>query len=135
MAVVVITRLRLRDASLLDDFFAAASGALEEAQRTKGNLAADALADANNVWWTATSWQDRDSMGVFVDSQPHKRAMAGMDEWCDEATFADWEQSDKNLPDWNTSFGHLVTDGQVATLTHASPANERRNFPAPVVAS
>ena len=135
VAVVVFTRLRLRDPSLLDAFFAAASAAIDEAKKTDGNLGGDALADANNTWWTSSAWRDRGSMGVFVRSEPHRAAMAGLDEWCDEATFVDWEQPDAALPDWQTGYQHLVADGESAKLPHASADNDRRAFPAPVMPS
>jgi hypothetical protein len=132
MPVIVVTRLRLRDPAVLDDFFAAAVAALEQAKSSDGNLGADVLADANNVWWTSTAWQERGPMNAFVSREPHLSAMAGIDDWCDEATFVDWEQSSPALPDWKTGYGRLIVDGQAASLTHASEANETRAFPAPV---
>jgi hypothetical protein len=135
MALVVFTRLRLRDPSLLDDFFAEAVAALAEAKKTEGNLGADALAEANNTWWTSSAWQDRGSMGVFVRSEPHRRAMAGLDEWCDEATFVDWEQPDTALPDWQAGYQRLIADGQSAKLPYATADNDARAFPAPEIPS
>ena len=52
MPIVVVTRLRLRDPALLDEFFTAAVTVLEQATNSPGNLGADVLADANNAWWT-----------------------------------------------------------------------------------
>jgi hypothetical protein len=132
MPVVVVTRLRLRDPALLDDFFTAAVASLEQAKSSAGSLGSDVLADANNVWWTVTAWQDRGPMRAFVAAQPHRSTMARLDDWCDEATFTDWEQATADLPDWQTSYRRIVDDGQVATLTHASDAHATRSFPAPV---
>jgi hypothetical protein len=134
MAVIVVTRLRLKDASLLDDFFTDAVAAIEQAQKSQGNLGADALADANNAWWSVSAWQDRGLMQAFVDSQPHLGISARLDHFCDEATFVDWEQDSPDLPDWQTSWRHLVADGKVAELTGASAANQTRAFPPPVEA-
>lgn len=135
LPVIVVTRLRLRDPALLDDFFTAAVGALEQAKDSAGCLGTDVLADANNVWWTVSAWQDRGPMRAFTGSEPHLSTMARIDDWCDEATFADWEQSGPGLPDWQASYGRIVADGQVASLTNASAANATRAFPAPVVAA
>ena len=132
MAVIVVTRLRLKDPGLLDEFFVDAVAAIEQAQKSDGNLGADALADANNAWWSVSSWQGRDPMRAFVSSQPHQDIMSRLDHYCDEATFVDWEQPGAELPDWQTSYQHLVADGQVAELTSPSPANQTRAFPAPV---
>jgi hypothetical protein len=132
VAVIVVTRLRLKDPALLDEFFVDAVAAIEQAQKSDGNLGADALADANNAWWSVSSWHGRDAMGAFVCSEPHQSIMSRLDHYCDEATFVDWEQPSTDLPDWQTSHEHLVADGQAAQLTSPSPANQARAFPAPV---
>ena len=133
MAVIVVTRLRLRDPALLDEFFTDAVAAIEQAQKSEGNLGADALADANNAWWSVSSWQDRRPMRAFIRNQPHRSIMDRLDHYCDEATFVDWEQDSPDLPDWQTSHRHLVADGKAAELTRPSDANQTRAFPPPVV--
>ena len=135
MPVIVVTRLRLKDPALLDEFFVDAVAAIEQAQKSNGNLGANALSDANNAWWTVTSWQAREEMRAFVGSEPHRTIMTRLDHYCDEATFVDWEQSSADLPDWQTSHQRLIADGQVSELTSPSPANQTRAFPAPVEAS
>jgi hypothetical protein len=135
MPVIVVTRLRLRDPALLDDFFAAAVASLEQAQKSDGSLGANVLADANNAWWTVTAWQDRGPMSAFVGSEPHLHTMARLADWCDEATFVDWEQASADLPDWPTSYRRLIAEGQVASLTHPSGAHEASDFPPPVGAA
>lgn len=134
MAVIVVTRLRLKDHSFLDDFFTAAVALLEQAQGSPGILGAEALAEANDAWWSCTAWHDRDTMRSFVTTDPHRSTMGRLDDWCDEATFADWEQDDPALPDWQTAHRHVVAGGRSATLTDASSANEARSFPPPVEA-
>ena len=62
----MVTRLRLKDPALLDDFFTDALAAIEQAQKSDGNLGVDALADANNAWWSVTSWQERRLMQSYV---------------------------------------------------------------------
>ena len=100
--------------------------------KSEGNLGADALADAQDAWWSVSAWQDRRLMRAFVDTAPHLAISARLDHYCDEATFVDWEQASPDLPDWQTSWRHLTADGQVAELTHPSAANQTRDFPAPV---
>jgi hypothetical protein len=133
MPVVVVTRLRLRDSALLDEFFTHAVAALEQATKAEGNVSVDALAEADNAWWSSSVWRDREQMRAFVDAEPHLSTMGLLDHLCDEATFADWEQPGTDLPDWQTSWRHLVADGRSATLTGESSANQSRDFPAPVV--
>jgi heme-degrading monooxygenase HmoA len=135
MPVVVITRLRLKDPALFDEFFTSAVAAMEQAQSSSGNLAADVLADASNTYWTRTAWQDRGKMHAYVGAEPHRGIMRRIDDWCDEATFVDWEQASAELPDWQASYARLIADGQVASLTQPSQAHQARAFPAPVVSS
>ena len=131
MPIIVVTRLRLRDPALLDEFFTAAVAATEQAQRSAGNLGVDALADADNAWWSVSSWAGRRPMQAFVDAEPHAGISKRLDHFCDEATFVDWEQDSPALPDWQTSWRHLTADGKVAPLTHPSDANQTRAFPPP----
>jgi quinol monooxygenase YgiN len=132
MPIIVVTRLRLRDPSLLDEFFTHAAAVLEQAQKSEGNLGADALAEAHDAWWSVTAWQDRPQMQAYVNTDPHLSTEALLDHLCDEATFVDWEQTSPQLPDWPTGWHHLVADGHSATLTHQSETNQTRAFPAPV---
>jgi len=131
MPVIVVTRLRLRDPAFFDEFFAHAVAVVEQAQGSPGNCGADVLAEANNTYWTRTAWQERALMNAFVGCEPHLSTMGRLDDWCDEATFVDWEQDSPDLPDWQTSWRHITADGQVAELTDASPANQTRDFPPP----
>ena len=132
MPIIVVTRLRLRDSSLLDEFFTHAAAVLEQAMKSEGNLGADALAEAHDAWWSVTAWQDRAQMGAYVNTEPHLSTEALLDHLCDEATFVDWEQASPQLPDWQTSWRRLVADGHSATLSNQSEANQSRAFPAPV---
>src|SRR5260370_40259797 len=71
MPVIVVTRLRLKDPALADEFFADAVAAIEQAQKSAGNLATDALADADNAWWTVTAWQERRRRPAYLRPPPH----------------------------------------------------------------
>lgn len=134
MPVIVVTRLRLRDQALLDEFFTHAVASIEQAMKSEGNLGVDALAEAHDTWWSVSAWQGRSQMQAFVDAEPHHSTEGLLDQLCDEATFVDWEQDSPALPDWQTNWRHLVADGKSATLTNQSDANQTRAFPAPVEA-
>jgi hypothetical protein len=133
MPLIVVTRLRLKDPAYFDDFFAAAVAVTEQAQKSAGNLGADVLAEANNTYWTKTAWQGREAMDAFVGAQPHLHTMDRIADWCDEATFIDWEQPGNDLPDWQTGYRRLVADGKAATLTEPTEAHHTLAFPPPVV--
>jgi hypothetical protein len=87
-----------------------------------------------NAWWSVSAWAGRDPMRAFVGNQPHLTIKERLDHYCDEATFVGWEQDSADLPDWQTSYQHLIADGRVASLTHPSDANQTRVFPPPVEA-
>jgi len=61
--------------------------------------------------------------------------MSRIDQWCDEATFVDWEQSGSDMPDWQNSYQRLIEGGQPARLRYATDAHHTRDFPAPVVSA
>jgi quinol monooxygenase YgiN len=133
MPVIVVTRLRLKDPALFDEFFTSAVAVTEQAQKSEGNLGADVLAEANNTYWTRTAWQDRGVMEAFVGSEPHLHTMDRISDWCDEATFVDWEQASGDMPDWQDGYERLIANGQSATLEHPTDAHRTLGFPAPVV--
>ena len=135
MPVIVVTRLRLQDPSDLNDFFGAAVALVEQAKNSPGVLGTDALAEANNTWWSVSAWDTRDSMQRFVNTDPHFSTMSRLDDWCDEASFVDWVQETADLPGWQESYRRIVADGTSAMLSRASDANESRHFPAPVESS
>ena len=72
---------------------------VEQAKNSQDYLGADVLAEANNTYWTRTAWHERDLMNAFVGSEPHLSTMDRIADWCDEATFIDWEQAGTDLPD------------------------------------
>ena len=133
MPVIVVTRLRLRSPAFFDEFVASAVAVVEQSKNSAGNLGADVLAEANNTYWTA--WQERDYMDAFAGNQPHLNTTGRLGDWCDEATFIDWEQPGADMPHWQEGYRRLVADGHVASLTNASDAHHTRNFPAPVAPS
>jgi hypothetical protein len=134
MPVIVVTRLRLKDPGLVNEFFTDAVAAIEQAQKSAGNLGADALADAGNAWWSVSAWSGREPMRAFVRREPHQTIITRLDHYCDEATFVDWEQDASQLPGWQACWQHLVADGQPAELSEPSAANLTRAFPPPVTA-
>jgi hypothetical protein len=105
----------------------------ELGQGSEWNLGADVLAEAESTYWTRTSWGDRSVMDAFVGREPHLTTMSRISDWCDEATFTDWEQESPELPDWEEGYARIVADGQPATLTHGTDAHLTRDFPAPVL--
>jgi len=61
-------------------------------------------------------------------AEPHRTTMGRIDDWCDEATFINWEQ-----PRGVAELGHRVwpsgRTGLVVNLRFASSDNVPRSFP------
>jgi hypothetical protein len=57
----------------------------------EGNGGAEEL-NADRAFWTGTVWRDEGAMHSFMRSGVHRRIMARLAEWCDEATLAHWVQ-------------------------------------------
>ena len=129
---MVVTRLRLRDPVYRDDFLSSALAVIEQATAAPGNRGVDALADAGDVYWTRTAWSDPASMRAFMLGEPHVGTMSHIDDWCDEATFVNWEQDAGDLPDWGEASARLIAHGQVVSLTSPSDEHRTKAFPPPL---
>jgi hypothetical protein len=134
MPVIVVTRLRLKDPVLLDKFFAVAVAvaATEQAQKSDGNLGVDALADANNAWWSVSSWAGRPPMQAFMDAEPHAGISKCLDHFCDEATFVDRGARPSGPTRLADQLAPPHRRRQGRPLTHPSDTNQTRAFPPPV---
>jgi hypothetical protein len=51
-------------------------------------------------------------MKEFMLSGPHRPAMRGLLEWCDEAAVVRWEQETDEEPDWHEAHRRLQLDGR-----------------------
>ena len=132
MAVVSITRLRVRSWRYLPMFFVAALRSARQAARSNGNLAAALLRDAGNAFWTATSWTDERAMKAFMHAAPHGPAMRKLLEWCDEAALVHWTQESGALPTWAVAYARLQREGRTSKVNHPSAAQRAFEVAAPV---
>ena len=132
--LIVVTRLRLSHPRHRDAFLRAAASAIEQAADAPGNLGTEVLPQGNDVYWTRTAWSDRDAMVSFMTTEPHLGTMANLDEWCDEASFVEWEQPTPMFPEWTTAYDRLIRDGRSPTLNQPSPDHVTRSF-APLTAN
>jgi len=72
------------------------------------------------AFWTLTQWQTIEAMKKFMFASPHKEAMQKLLHWCDEASFADWEQNTTDWPLWDYAAEKLRTAGRLARVLHPS---------------
>ncbi len=133
MALISVTRLRVRSFRYLPGFVVLALRSVRQAKRTPGNLGTGLLREANSTFWTRTAWADEASMRAFMNAMPHRRAMAKLLDWCDEAAVAHWLQESSDLPDWQEAHRRMVAEGRRSKVRHPSPAHEAYEIPRPKV--
>ena len=124
MAIVSITRLRVRSWNFLVPFLFYALRSSRQAKRSPGNLAVSLLRDRDRTFWTRTVWTTESAMKNFMLAEPHRRAMRKLLEWCDEASLVRWEQPDNSEPEWHEAHRRLQSEGRRSKVNHPSPAHE-----------
>lgn len=133
MAYVSITRLRIRDDAFLAQFMGDSLEIHTQATTAEGNLGADLLVEAENTFWTKSTWTDRSAMRAFMTSAKHAESMPKLRQWCDEAHVAHWEQEGAELPPWDEAHRQLLAIGRCSAVDHPSPAHASMDLPAPVL--
>ena len=123
MPVVSITRLRVRSWWYSVPFLYYALRSAWQSKRSEGNLAVSLLRDRDHTFWTRTMWTTEAAMKVFMLAPPHRKAMRGLREWCDEAALVHWEQETDRPPDWLEAHRRLQGEGRRSKVNHPSPAH------------
>jgi hypothetical protein len=133
MALVSVTRLRVRAWRFLPGFLVLASRSGRQAKRAEGNLGTSLFAEANRTFWTLTAWTDEAAMRRFMLDGAHGRGMRRLLTWCDEAAVAHWTQPAPELPTWAAAHQRLQAEGRRSKVLHPSAAHEAYRIPPPVV--
>jgi hypothetical protein len=131
MPFVSITRLRVRSWRYLPIFLVNAFRAARQAKLAPGSLAISLLRDAHFAFWTRTLWTDESDMRSFMLSGVHRRIMARLPQWCDEAAVAHWLQDNLEPPPWTEACRRLRQDGRPSRVKHPSEAQRRFEVPEP----
>jgi hypothetical protein len=120
MAIVSVTRLRLRSLRFLPGFIWYTRLSIRQARRTPGNLGVRVKKTKGLAFWTLAIWRDNQAIRAFVPASPHREAMLKLPRWCDEAAFADWEQDTADWPPWETASEKLTATGRLVSVLHPS---------------
>jgi hypothetical protein len=131
MAVVSITRLRVRSVRYLVPFLFYAFRSTRQAKKAVGNRGVSLLRDSDNTFWTCTLWTTQSAMRDFMLAGAHGKAMRRLLDWCDEAALVHWEQENEQAPSWQQAYQRLQTDGRRSKVNHPSPAHEKFQIRAP----
>lgn len=133
MAVIAVTRLRVRRWRYLPAFLWYSLGSARQSAKSPGNLASQVLKDRQRTFWTATAWSDEAAMKAFILAPPHRVAMRKLLEWCDEAALVHWTQEVHRPPDWASAYVRLRNEGRRSKVNHPSAAHTAYEFPPPRV--
>ena len=123
MALISVTRLRLRSVRYLLPFYWHSLKAARQARRAPGFLGGQLASERGRAYWTVTAWRDEATMRAYRDADAHRRAMPKLLGWCDEASVVHWQQDGPELPDMAEARRRMVVDGRVSKVSHPSPAH------------
>lgn len=126
MAVVSVTRLRVRSWRYFAAFLISSLRVARQAKRAPGNLAVKLLQDHRKTFWTCTSWESEAAMRAFMLAPPHGPAMRKLLEWCDEAALVRWSQEGSDLQSWSEAHARLQREGRTSKVNH--PTEDHRRF-------
>ena len=125
MAIVSITRLRVRSLRYLAPFLFYALRSARQAKHSPGILAVSLLRDKDLTFWTRTVWTTESTMKQFMLAGAHRKVMRKLLEWCDEAALVHWGQESEREPTWDEAHRNLQAQGRRSKVNHPSPAHER----------
>ena len=131
MALISITRLRVRSARYLPAFLWYTALSTWQAKRAPGCFAVRLLRDTNNTFWTSSAWQDEAAVRAFILYGAHRRAMPRLLAWCDEASVVHWHQDAAELPNWSEAHRRMVEEGRRSKVHHPSLAHNEYRIPQP----
>ena|SRR5215471_17142968 len=125
MPFVSITRLRVRRWRYVPQFLFQSIRAARQAKGAVGSVSVSVLRDADRTFWTRTVWRDEAAMRAFMQAGVHRRVMARLPEWCDEATVVHWVQDRDEPPPWAEAHRRLQGEGRRSRVTNPSEAQRR----------
>ena len=131
MYFVSVTRLRVRSVWFLPKFFMANEASIKSIVKIDGFIAGKELVDKGLTFWTVTLWQSDQAMKYFRNNDPHKMAMRNLPHWCNEASYAHWQQEDEIIPAWPDLYKKFVEELKITKVKHPSPQQEAKQYPAP----
>jgi hypothetical protein len=133
MTLVSVTRLRIRSPLYLPLFLWHVYRSTRQLTRTKGFLSGRLLNEAEGAFWTVTVWEEAAAMQYYRNADAHRRAMPRIFDWCDEGSVVHWRQEESDLPDWQTLYHRMVSEGRPTRLPKPSPAHTAGKIPPPKV--
>jgi quinol monooxygenase YgiN len=135
MALVSITRFRVRAWWFVPIFAFYAQRSIAQIRNANGCMALALLKDRNRVFWTMTLWEDERSMNAYRTSGSHRKVMPRLADWADEASMVHWYQDHSARPDWIEAARRMRAEGRPSKLRHPGPHHADLSFPPPSTTS
>jgi Domain of unknown function (DUF3291) len=120
MALVSVTRLRLRSVRFILPFAWYTARSALQAKRSPGNRGVNLRKTNGLAFWTLTVWENGQAMRAFRGAVPHGKAMRKLPYWCDEASYAHWEDGTGDLPSWEDAAKRLSHTGKLSKVHYPS---------------
>jgi len=117
---ISLTRLHLRSKRFFLSFLLYTWRSGRQAKRSRGFRGGRLGGDSQGGNWTMTTWDSEADMRAFRNTGAHAVAMRKLLEWCDEASFAQYEGD--ILPSSDEAYERLRS-GRVSKVNHPSPAH------------
>ncbi len=131
MALLSVTRLRIRSLRFLPVFIYRSGQSIRQARAAEGNFGVDVLRDANSVFWTRTAWASEAAMRAYMTAGSHRAVMPSLMQWCDEASTVHWESASNELPAWNEAYERMLAEGRPSRLQYETPRHRSMAHPPP----
>jgi hypothetical protein len=80
--------------------------------------------DTEYGFWTSTVWERLDAMRAYRNSGVHMKSMPKLLRWCDEASFAHWEQVEPSAPSVDLAYQQLSQLGKLSKVNAPSPRHQ-----------
>ena len=128
MALISVTRTRLRSLRYLSAFLEYAERSYSQAKQAPGNIHATTRSQTETIYWTLSAWDDEASMQTYMMAGTHREAMTKLAEWCDEASVVHWHQDSSELPSWDVAEQWMSKHGRFGPLKSPSEAHLQKQF-------
>jgi hypothetical protein len=135
VAIVSVTRLRLRSIRFVPRLYWETRKITRSLEKAPGFLRGRILADRNRTFWTMTAWKDAESMRAFRNSGVHAAVVLKLNKWCNEASVVHWETEQAELPDWKGAHRRMIEAGRPSPLQFQSADHKARRFREPYTAN
>lgn len=128
MAIISVTRLRLRSPHYLPAFQEYAERTYSQAKLAPGNIHAITRSQTETIYWTLSAWDDEASMQSYMMANAHREAMPKIVTWCDEASVVHWNQDSSELPSWDIAEQWMTEHGRFGPLKYPSETHLQNRF-------